>query len=145
MRTVTAALGSSHIVRIPKVYEHLSTRRVLVIEWLDGVSVRDASPLMEELGIESITLARELLDAMARQIMQSGVFHADLHPGNVFVLRTKQLGLLDFGSVGRIDLLEQAALRDLLLALQRRDVVELRIALLRAGGAAGGSRCGGSR
>ncbi len=130
MRTVTAALGSSQIVRIPKVYEQLSTRRVLVIEWLDGVSVRDASPLMAELGIEPITLARELLDAMARQIMQSGVFHADLHPGNVFVLRTKQLGLLDFGSVGRIDLLEQTALRDLLLALQRRDVVELRIALL---------------
>ncbi len=130
MRTVTTALGKSETVRIPKVYERLSTRRVLVSEWFDGVSARDAGPLMEELGLEPVALARDLLDMMARQIMRSGVFHADPHPGNVFVLRSKQLGLLDFGSVGRIDLLEQTALRDLLLALQRRDVVELRIALL---------------
>src|SRR6185437_5748889 len=101
--TVTAALGVSETVHIPKVYERLSTRRVLVSEWLDGVSVRDAAPLMEELGLEPVALARELLDALARQIMHSGVFHADPHPGNVFLLRSKQLGLLDFGSVGRID------------------------------------------
>jgi ubiquinone biosynthesis protein len=130
MRVVTAALGQSETVHIPKVYDQLSTRRVLVIEWLDGVSIRDAAPLMAELGLEPAALARELLDATAQQIMRSGVFHADLHPGNVFVLRNKQLGLLDFGSVGRIDQLEQTALRDLLYALQRRDVVELRIALL---------------
>ncbi len=125
-----AAALREETVHIPKVYERLSTRRVLVSEWLDGVSVRDAAPLMEELGLEPEALARELLDALARQIMRSGVFHADPHPGNVFLLRNKQLGLLDFGSVGRIDVLEQTALRDLLFALQRRDVVELRIALL---------------
>ncbi|WIG57461.1 MAG: Ubiquinone biosynthesis monooxygenase UbiB [Ktedonobacterales bacterium] len=130
LHTAAIALGVSDTVRIPVVYPELSTSRVLVTEWFDGQSIRKAGPLLEEIGAQRIALARELLDALARQIMLSGTFHADPHPGNVFVLRSGQLGLLDFGSVGRIDPLEQAALRDILFAMQRRDVVEMRIALL---------------
>ena len=129
LRAVAAALDPSEGVRIPKVYEQLSTSRVLVTEWFDGVSVRDAGPLLEQLALKPVELARRLLDALSRQIMRAGIFHADPHHGNVFVLRSGELGLLDFGSVGRIDALEQAALRDILFAMQRRDVVELRIAL----------------
>ncbi|HEY7848892.1 MAG TPA: AarF/UbiB family protein, partial [Ktedonobacterales bacterium] len=129
LRTVTVALGPSQNVRIPMVYDQITTSRVLVSEWFDGRSVRDADQL-QQFAAQRLALARELLDALARQIMRSGTFHADPHPGNVFVLRSGELGLLDFGSVGRIDPLEQAALRDILFAMQRRDVVELRIALL---------------
>ncbi len=129
LHTVTAALGPSQQVRIPKVYDHLSTSQMLVTEWFDGRSVRDAAQHQQSTE-QRLTLARELLDALARQIMRSGTFHADPHPGNVFVLRSGDLGLLDFGSVGRIDPMEQAALRDILFAMQRRDVGELRIALL---------------
>jgi ubiquinone biosynthesis protein len=129
LRTVMVALGPSQHVRIPKVYDQITTSRVLVTEWFDGRSVRDADQLQQS-DAQRLALARELLDALARQIMRSGTFHADPHPGNVFVLRSGELGLLDFGSVGRIDPLEQAALRDILFAMQRRDVVELRIALL---------------
>lgn len=129
MRVVSATLDSTQQVHIPKVYDQLSTSRVLVSEWLDGRSVRDAA-LLTQSDEQRLTLARELLDALARQIMRSGTFHADPHPGNVFVLRSGALGLLDFGSVGRIDTLEQEALRDILFAMQRRDVTELRIALV---------------
>lgn len=130
--TVTAALEATKTkaVRIPTVYTSLSTDRVLVTEWFDGKSVRDAGPLLEELGLERIALARDLLDALLGQVMREGTFHADPHPGNVLVLRSGQLGLLDFGSVGRIDPLQQAALRGILGAMQRRDAAELRIALL---------------
>lgn len=128
--TVSAAIGATKTVHIPKVYTSLSTSRVLVTEWLDGKSVRDAGTLVEELGLERITLARNLLDALLGQVMREGTFHADPHPGNIFVLHNGQLGLLDFGSVGRIDPLQQAALRAILGAMQRRDAAELRIALL---------------
>ena len=127
---VSAAIVATKIVHIPTVYTSLSTGRVLLMEWFDGKSVRDASSLLEELGLERIALARDLLDALLGQVMREGTFHADPHPGNVIVLRTGQLGLLDFGSVGRINPLQQVALRSILGAMQRRDAAELRIALL---------------
>ncbi|HLJ33302.1 MAG TPA: AarF/ABC1/UbiB kinase family protein, partial [Ktedonobacteraceae bacterium] len=130
--TVSAAIEATKTktVHIPKVYTDLSTSRVLVLEWFDGLSVREAGPLLEELGLERLTLARDLLNTLLGQVMQEGTFHADPHPGNVLVLRSGQLGLLDFGSVGRIDPLQQAALRNILGAIQQRDAAELRIALL---------------
>jgi ubiquinone biosynthesis protein len=128
--TVSAAIGATKNVHIPTVYTSLSTGRVLVTEWFDGKSVRDAGPLLEELGLERITLARDLLNALLGQVMREGTFHADPHPGNVLILRSGQVGLLDFGSVGRIDPLQQAALRGILGAMQRHDAAELRIALL---------------
>lgn len=58
---------------------------------------------------------------MLRQLLGSGVFHADPHPGNVLVLGDGSLALLDFGSVGRLDPLQQAALQGVLVALAGRD------------------------
>lgn len=127
--TVAAAARPTDGIQIPHVYPRLSTSRVLVTGWFDGVSMRDVGPLLDELHIKPADLARKLLDALASQIMLSGTFHADPHPGNVFLLRSGELALLDFGSVGRIDPLQQAALRNILLAIQRRDTVELRVSL----------------
>jgi ubiquinone biosynthesis protein len=134
--TVAAALDPPEsrqarpVVRIPRVYPQLSTSRVLVVEWLDGVNVRDACPLLEELGVSRLTLARELLRSLLRQIMREGTFHADPHPGNVLVLRDGHAALIDFGAVGRLDALQQAALQRMLIALDRRDAAMLCDALL---------------
>ena len=54
------------------------------------------------------------------------MFHADPHPGNVFVFRDGTLGLIDFGAVGRLDPIQQSAVLDILYALMRRDVGLLR-------------------
>jgi ubiquinone biosynthesis protein len=62
--------------------------------------------------------------------MLVGTFHADPHPGNVLVLRDGQLALIEFGSVGRLDPLQQGALRRLLMAVARRNPAELHDALL---------------
>ena len=67
---------------------------------------------------------------MLRQIVIDGIFHADPHPGNVLLLADGRLGLIDFGSVGRLDSGLRAALQRLLLALDRRDPVALTDALL---------------
>ncbi|MGN6562328.1 MAG: ABC1 kinase family protein [Thermomicrobiales bacterium] len=128
--TVAAAVGAAKTIHIPRVYKNLSTSRVLVTEWLDGKSIRDAGPLIEELGLDRAILARTLLEVLLGQVMREGTFHTDPHPGNVLVLRSGQLALLDFGAVGRIDPVQQAALRAVLVAFQRRDAAELRLALL---------------
>jgi ubiquinone biosynthesis protein len=120
-----AAVAGSRGIRIPVVYR--SAPRVLVLEWLDGQSVRDADALLRD--ADRPALARGLLGTMLRQVMIDGTFHADPHPGNVLVLRAGGLALIDFGSVGRLDPLQQAALRRLMVALARRDPADLHDAL----------------
>ena len=103
----------------------ISSRRLLVLERFDGPSIRDAGPLLDELGADRKTLARELLGYLLNQILIQGTFHADPHPGNILVLPSGQLGLIDFGSVGRLDIAQQAGLRRLLVAVAQRDPTEL--------------------
>src|SRR5215472_15601253 len=128
-RNITAVASSSR-VRVPAVYGQWSTSRVLVLEYLDGISVRHAEPVLAASGADRHGLARGLLAAILGQVVLEGTFHADPHPGNVLVLRDGQLALVDFGSVGRLDPLQQAALRRLLLAVARRHPAELHDALL---------------
>ncbi|NKE61487.1 AarF/ABC1/UbiB kinase family protein [Lentzea sp. PSKA42] len=114
------AAVSDTSVGLPHV--HMSTSRVLVMDRLDGVPVRGTA--------EDEGLARTLLRFVLRQVMLDGVFHADPHPGNVLLLSDGRLGLLDFGSVGRIDSALRAALQRLLLAIDRSDPAGLTDALL---------------
>src|SRR5215469_6860795 len=122
---IAAAAPASATIRIPAVHTDISSRRLLVLERLDGPSIRDAGPLLDELGADRKVLARELLGYLLNQILITGIFHADPHPGNVLVLPSGQLGLIDFGSVGRLDLTQQDALRRLLVAVAQRDPTEL--------------------
>jgi ubiquinone biosynthesis protein len=124
------AVGGSVPVMLPAVYEQLCTEHVLVIEWLDGVSLREAGPLIDERGLDRAGLTRALLRSMVYQITEGGVFHADPHPGNVLLLADGRLALLDFGSVGRLDAQQRSALQNLLLAVGRADPAALRDALL---------------
>jgi len=124
------AVGGSVQVVLPAVYEQLCTEHVLVIEWLDGISLRAAGPLIDDRGLDRAKLTRALLRSMVYQITEGGVFHADPHPGNVLLLTDGRLALLDFGSVGRLDAQQRAGLQNLLLAVGRADPAALRDALL---------------
>ena len=131
LTAVGAAAGRAGAeVAVPAPVKELCTGQVLVMERLDGVSLAAAGPLLDRLGADRAELARALLDSLLRQIMLDGVFHADPHPGNILLLRDGRLGLLDFGSVGRIDAELRGALQRLLLALDRGDPVRLTDALL---------------
>ena len=66
------------------------------------------------------TLAQTLLRVLLDQVLRIGYFHADPHPGNVFVFADGSLGLIDFGAVGRLDPIEQSAITDILAAVARR-------------------------
>lgn len=124
------AVRSSVSVTLPAVHEQLCSEHVLVIEWLDGLSLRAAGPLIDDRGLDRAALSRALLRSMVYQITEGGVFHADPHPGNVMLLTDGRLALLDFGSVGRLDARQRLALQDLLLALGRGDSAAFRDALL---------------
>jgi ubiquinone biosynthesis protein len=127
--TIADQLGPASAVRIPGVYAELTTRRLLVTEFIDGTSLQRAGPLLDRLGADRTGLARMLLACMLQQILGGGVFHADPHPGNVLILADGGLALLDFGSVGRLDPLQQSALQGILIALASRDPQALADAL----------------
>jgi len=121
-----AAAKRSASVRVPVPHLPLCGEKVLVMEFLDGRPLASAAMPADA----RAALARGLLDALLCQVLLDGTFHADPHPGNVLLLTDGTLGLLDFGSVGRIDAGLRGALQRLLLALDRGDPAALADALL---------------
>ncbi|WP_084036971.1 ABC1 kinase family protein [Haloechinothrix halophila] len=124
-----AAHGGGPII-LPVAHEQLSTERVLILDWLDGIPLGSAGSLVAQRGLDPGALARTLLESLLRQIVADGVFHADPHPGNVLLLEDGRLALLDFGSVARLDAGLRAGLQHLLLAANSGDPAALRDALL---------------
>lgn len=89
-------------VRIPQVYCAYTSARLLVQEWLEGVTLDRAPAVARKKGLDRGAMARTVLSSMLHQILRAGVFHADPHPGNMLLLEDGRIGLIDFGSVGRI-------------------------------------------
>ena len=125
MAEMAARLDGDAAIRIPTLHRHLCTRRLLVQERFEGRTVTDAD-LTDNTVADRGALADQLLRSTLHQVMRLGFFHADPHPGNVFVLDGGGLGLIDFGAVGRLDPIQQSAIVDILLALVKRDVGLLR-------------------
>jgi ubiquinone biosynthesis protein len=130
MASVTAASAArgGDEVRIPAACQPLCGEKVLVMEYLDGKPMAAAGA--DTPSDVRTALARGLLDCLLRQVLLDGTFHADPHPGNVLLLADGTLGLLDWGSVGRIDAGLRASLQRLLLALDRGDPAGMTDALL---------------
>ncbi len=126
---ISERLSPTAGVRVPRVHRDLSGARVLVMEWLDGVSVRE-SERIDALGFDRAALADRLLRCCLQQMLVDGHFHADPHPGNVMVLGDGTLGLIDFGAAGRLDPMEQSSLRAMMVAVGRQDPALLRQAVL---------------
>jgi ubiquinone biosynthesis protein len=131
-RTIAAGLAGDAHVYVPKVYDDLTTSRVLVMEWVDGTSVRDVVWADGQSNARK-KLADRLLRSFLEQMLQDGVFHADPHPGNVMLLSDGRLALIDFGAAGRLDPGEQAALRDMMAGMSRRDADMVAHAVLQVG------------
>ncbi|MFO7963255.1 MAG: AarF/ABC1/UbiB kinase family protein [Desulfobacterales bacterium] len=89
-------------VYIPKVYRDATTSRVLTMEFIDGIKVSQISCL-EECGLDPKEITKRGAEICLKQIFEHGFFHADPHPGNIFILPDNVICLLDFGMVGLVD------------------------------------------
>ncbi|AEV85354.1 ABC transporter [Actinoplanes sp. SE50] len=133
LQTMAAALATApeRGVRVPTPYAAISSEKVLVMRRLPGTPLGSAAPVLDRLGADRReTVAAALLDSLLDQVLVHGVFHADLHPGNLLVDHDGALGMLDLGSVGRLDAITRAAVGRLLGAVGRGDAVAASDALL---------------
>lgn len=104
-----------HII-IPAPIDQYCTSRVLTMEFVPGKKITDLSPLAR-MEFDGAGLAEELFRAYLEQILVNGFFHADPHPGNVFITADHRVALLDLGMVGRIMPRLQEDLLQLLMAI----------------------------
>ncbi len=109
-------------VTVPKVYYDYTTSKVLTEAYVDGVKITDL-PVIEAAGYDKEVLADNLLRAMVKQLFITGFFHADPHPGNVFVnLETGDVTFIDMGMVGELTVQQRITTAQLLMAIQKGDI-----------------------
>jgi ubiquinone biosynthesis protein len=100
---------------VPKIYWDYSTKRLLVMERLKGIKI-DNLEALKAAGYSPQRLSRYAADFALKEVLIDGFFHADPHPGNMLILPGEVIGLLDFGTVGRLDDKDRANLARLFIA-----------------------------
>ena len=101
---IASTMSNRPDIVVPHIYPNLSSGRVLVMERLHGTPLSDGESALTGLDRDTrSSIANELLASLLDGIFVHGVFHADLHPGNIMILDDGRVGLLDFGAVGVLD------------------------------------------
>ncbi|MBE7415824.1 MAG: hypothetical protein HS130_11620 [Deltaproteobacteria bacterium] len=108
-------------VKVPKVHWDLTGRGVLTMERVRGIKVDQVKRLKEE-GIDTESIAHLIADVFFKQVFEFGLFHGDLHSGNIFVLSKDSIALVDFGIVGRIGPEMKQDLADILIGIATQDI-----------------------
>lgn len=114
---------SGHFV-IPAVDWERTGKRVVTMDWLDGVPLTHPAAL-DQPGLDRQALANHVTRGFLTHAIEHGVFHADMHEGNMMVLPGGRLGLLDFGIIGRIGDAERRFLAEILWGFIRRDYTRI--------------------
>ena len=113
-------INAEPYMRAPQVVWHQVSRRVIVTEWADGTPLSSPEALTLP-GLDHKETADNLIRAFLSQALDHGVFHADLHEGNLFVQAPAQLIAIDFGIIGRLRPQERRYLAEMLWGFLRRD------------------------
>jgi len=100
-------------VEVPAFYRAWSTRKVLVMEWMEGARISDLDYLKNN-GLDRQEMAARLFRCFTEQLFQAGKFHADPHPGNILVKADGSIVLIDFGMIGVIRSDDAVLIRDLI-------------------------------
>lgn len=123
-------------VHIPKVYWDFTTRKVITFEELRGCKITEVEKL-DELGIDRHQLAADGSMVFIKMVFEDGFFHADPHPGNLFIEEDGRIGLMDFGMVGQLDEETREQLIHLFVAVAGKDaegIVDVMFGMGAAGG-----------
>lgn len=108
-------------VYVPQIYAVFSTRRLIVMEFIDGLKVTDSEQLAAA-GQDPHEVVKLLARTYLKQLLEDGFFHADPHPGNLRVMADGRLAFFDFGMVGRLDMKLQSNLINAFFHVVERDV-----------------------
>ncbi len=119
-------------IRIPRPYREFSSKRVLTMEFLDGIKISDTDKL-DAAGFDREALARSGANIYLEMMFTHGLYHADPHPGNIIAVGDGVIGLLDFGMVGRMSEELQENIADMLMAMVGNDPQQLTTIITRIG------------
>jgi len=109
---------------VPKIYWDYTSRRVLTLDKVDGISIREQK-LLEDSGINLKNLAENLIQHFLKQAVRDGFFHGDMHQGNLFVDKNGNIIPVDFGIMGRLDKYNRKYLAEILYGFIQRDYVKV--------------------
>lgn len=115
-------------VTAPKPYPELCTQHVLVMDYIDGISISDPRAIVSA-GYDLTEIGTKLVDNYAKQVLDDGFFHADPHPGNVMVAH-KKIVFIDWGMAGHLSSYYRSILRSMLLAVASHDSASLERGLI---------------
>ena len=119
-------------IYVPKVYWELTTSQVLTLEYIEGIKISEIDRIETE-GLDRREIAQSGGRFVLKQVFEDGFFHADPHPGNLFVLPGNVIAPIDYGMMGHLDRETIRQLSDLLIALTRKDVDRVVRSLMRTG------------
>jgi ubiquinone biosynthesis protein len=130
--TIATEFASNEDVRVPRVYWDATRPSVITEERIRGDKIDDTSAL-DAANIDRVDVARRFADAYLAMVFVCGLFHADPHPGNVFVDTKGRIGFVDFGMVGTVEPATRRGLGTVLLALVAMDAAQMADGLLHLG------------
>ena len=111
-------------IHVPAVYKELSNDRILTMEMIEGFKITDIENIIK-IGQKPEKVARTGLDLYLTQFLKHGFFHADPHPGNIFIKENGQIVFIDFGAMGRLYPNERELLISLILYSLKKDVKKM--------------------
>ena len=109
---------------VPKIYWNYTTKKILTLDKVDGVSIREHDKLQES-GVDLKKLAENLIQYFLTQAVRDGFFHGDMHQGNLFVDKKGNIIPVDFGIMGRLDKNNRKFLAEILYGFIKRDYVKV--------------------
>jgi len=130
MERMAAQFLDDHTLYIPKVFRDFSTKRILTMEFVEGIKISDIQKL-NEAGLDCKKIIARGSDILLKQIFDHGFFHADPHPGNIFVLPNNVICLLDFGMTGSVGRHTREDFVDLIDSVVHQDEINTTHALLK--------------
>jgi ubiquinone biosynthesis protein len=117
-------------IYVPKCNQELSTKTILTMEFMDGIKVANIKEL-EKNGLSLKKIAINGVDAILKQIFEHGFFHADPHPGNIFILENNVIAFIDFGMMGILSKKTQESFASIILGVVNKDIQKVTRSLLK--------------
>ena len=109
---------------VPKIYRNYTSRKVLTLDKVDGISIREQN-LLKENGVDLKKLSENLIQHFLKQAVRDGFFHGDMHQGNLFVDQKGNIIPVDFGIMGRLDKYNRKFLAEILYGFIQRDYLKV--------------------